>query len=64
MKKILLSGLFCAVGVAVSAQELWQAPAGQQSRVSSFENRNGVKGGGGQSNRGGKGHAFDRLAVG
>jgi hypothetical protein len=64
MKKILLGGILCAIGAVASAQELWQAPVGQQSRVSSFENMNGVKGGGGVSNRGGKGHAFDRLAAG
>jgi hypothetical protein len=46
------------------AQELYKMPDGAQSRVSSFENPNGVKGEGGRSNRGAKGHAFDRLAAG
>lgn len=35
-----------------------------QSRISSFENKNGVKGGGGQTNKGAKGNAFEPLAAG
>lgn len=39
-------------------------PAGVQSRVSSFENPNGVKGAGGQTNKTAKGNAFERLQPG
>jgi len=63
MQKLIIIGLLL-FSLVSSAQELYQAPKGQQSRVSSFENRNGVKGDGGRSNKGAKGHAFDRLAAG
>jgi hypothetical protein len=49
---------------AADAQDLFQMRTGQQSRVSSFENPNGVKGNGGKTNRGAKGHAFDHLKAG
>jgi len=48
----------------LSAQELYSAPKGQRSRVSSFENLNGVKGEGGKTNQGAKGNAFESLAAG
>jgi hypothetical protein len=48
----------------LTAQELYQAPAGAHSRVSSFENLNGVKGQGGKSNATAKGHAFESLKAG
>jgi hypothetical protein len=48
----------------LSAQELYSAPNGRQSRVSSFENLNGTKGGGGKINQGAKGNAFESLAAG
>lgn len=37
---------------------------GTQTRWSSFENLNGVKGAGGQENNGAKGHAYDHLPAG
>lgn len=43
------------------AQELYQAPKGVQSRVSSFENLNGKKGEGGKTNKKAKGAAFEWL---
>ena len=48
----------------LSAQELYQLPPGAHSRVSSFENLNGLKGRGGQSNATAKGHAFEDLKAG
>ncbi|MGZ3764047.1 MAG: glycoside hydrolase family 172 protein [Mucilaginibacter sp.] len=47
-----------------SAQQLYSMPKGQQSRVSSFENLNGVKGAGGKTNMSGKGAAFESLKAG
>ena len=43
----------------LSAQELYTMPQGVNSRVSSFENLNGVKGEGGQTNKTAKGSAFE-----
>ncbi len=48
----------------LSAQELYIMPKGVQSRVSSFENLNGVKGEGGKTNKGAKGNAFESLKAG
>lgn len=39
--------LSCFVSLTTVAQPLYQKPAGLQSRLSSFENKNGDKGGGG-----------------
>jgi len=51
-------------GIKLSAQELYTMPKGQQSRMSSFENLNGVKGEGGKSNQTAKGNAFESLKAG
>ncbi|HJP63861.1 MAG TPA: glycoside hydrolase family 172 protein [Mucilaginibacter sp.] len=58
--------MFTAVLFAgrVCAQELYIMPQGVQSRVSSFENLNGVKGAGGQTNKTAKGNAFESLLAG
>jgi len=48
----------------LSAQELYTMPKGQHSRVSSFENLNGVKGEGGKTNQSAKGNAFESLGAG
>lgn len=48
----------------ISAQELFIMPRGAESAVSSFENLNGLKGEGGKSNQGAKGHAFESLKAG
>ncbi|HTI58400.1 glycoside hydrolase family 172 protein [Mucilaginibacter sp.] len=48
----------------LSAQELYTMPQGVNSRVSSFENLNGVKGAGGQTNKTAKGNAFESLLAG
>jgi len=62
MKRYTIILLFAVTHL--TAQELYQAPAGAHSRVSSFENLNGVKGQAGKSNATAKGHAFDALKAG
>jgi hypothetical protein len=62
MKLIMIAFLFLSAGL--SAQQLYTMPEGTQSRVSSFENLNGLKGEGGKSNKGAKGHAFEPLKAG
>lgn len=62
MKIFTIALLLAATHLA--AQELYQAPSGAHSRVSSFENLNGVKGKGGMSNATAKGHAFESLKAG
>ena len=52
----LVNGLF--------AQSLYEMPEGVHSRLGSFENKNGIKGQGGQSNKTAKGHAFERMMPG
>src|ERR1700749_80101 len=58
--------LFLGLGWMLGAggQELYRMPPKAESRVSSFENLNGAKGRGGQSNRTAKGHAFESLKAG
>jgi hypothetical protein len=65
-KKIqpLLIAALLFISVQLSAQELYTMPKGQHSRISSFENLNGVKGGGGKTNQTGKGAAFESLKAG
>src|SRR6478735_8846457 len=60
---LLLAFIFIFVG-KLSAQELYSLPKGKLSRVSSFENLNGVKGEGGKTNRGAKGNASEPLGAG
>jgi len=63
MKKFfLIPTLF--VTITVQAQELYQMPANKQSRVSSFENMNGLKGEGGKTNKTAKGNAFEFVKAG
>lgn len=47
-----------------SGSNLFEYDSNQETRWSSPENRNGVKGGGGKENNGAKGHAFDSIAAG
>ena len=44
--------------------ELYRMPSDVQSRVSSFENPNGIKGEGGRTNQSAKGNAFESLKAG
>jgi hypothetical protein len=48
----------------ISGQELYSAPDGRKSRVSSFENINGEKSNGGKTNKRAKGNAFESLDAG
>jgi hypothetical protein len=61
--QLLFAGLVLFAG-QLSAQELYSIPNGKQSRVSSFENLNGLKGQGGKTNQGGKGNAFESVKAG
>ena len=56
--------LFLFLSVSLSAQEIFRVPDGATSAVSSFENPNGKKGSGGQTNRTAKGNAFERVKAG
>lgn len=62
--KTLFFFLFLFCQFALHAQELFQKPKGVQSRVSSFENSNGLKGNGGKTNKGAKGNAFEWMQPG
>ena len=44
-----------------SAQQIFQMPKNVESRVSSFENPNGIKGNGGKTNKTAKGNAFETI---
>src|SRR5579862_2457153 len=46
------------------AQNLYEMPQGVSSRVSSFENPNGIAGSSGKTNHGAKGNAFESLKAG
>ena len=46
------------------AQSLYEMPVNPQSRLSSFENPNGVKGSGGKTNKTAKGNAFEFMEPG
>jgi len=48
----------------LKAQEIFRVPDGASSSISSFENPNGKKGAGGQTNKTAKGNAFERLKAG
>lgn len=52
--------ILCLVWSILSqAQSLYEMPVNPQSRLSSFENPNGVKGSGGKTNKTAKGNAFE-----
>jgi hypothetical protein len=57
---ILISGLY----VSLCAQELYQIPAGVETRWTSFENPLGGKGIGGKENKKAKGHPSEKVAPG
>jgi hypothetical protein len=56
---LMIVGVLCLL--QSHAQQLYQMQEGAQSRVSSFENSNGVKGSGGKTNKTAKGNAFQWL---
>ncbi|MGZ8540456.1 MAG: glycoside hydrolase family 172 protein [Chitinophagaceae bacterium] len=63
MKLILFFALSCFALIS-SAQQVYEMPANTASRLSSFENPNGVKGQGAKTNKTGKGNAFEVLKAG
>ena len=63
-KTLLWLGLVLLSARPSFTQDLFRMPAGAQSRVSTAENLNGVKGGGGRTNAGAKGSAFTVLKAG
>ena len=60
MKGLILS-FSIALSLTASAQQLYEMPKGAESRLSSFENPNGVKGQGGKTNKTAKGRAFEVI---
>ncbi len=63
MKIIFILILFCFVKIS-TAQQIFQMPKDAESRVSSFENLNGLKGDGGKTNKTAKGNAFEVIREG
>ena len=63
MKTILLLFIICLALVA-PAQQLYEMPRDVESRLSSFENPNGLKGQGGKTNKTAKGNAFEFIKAG
>ncbi len=58
--RLILPGLTFLLSItAVSSQEIFQNPGNIKTRISSFENQNGRKGLGAQTNKGAKGYAFE-----
>lgn len=52
------------LSIMLKAQSLYEMPVNPQSRLSSFENPNGVKGNGGKTNKTAKGNAFEFMEPG
>ena len=62
--RIVFSLFFSCLALKISAQQLYEMPKNAQSRLSSFENPNGIKGSGGKTNRTAKGNAFEWMQPG
>ncbi|HET9746209.1 MAG TPA: glycoside hydrolase family 172 protein [Chitinophagaceae bacterium] len=56
--------LLLQLTIMLDAQSLYEMPVNPQSRLSSFENPNGVKGDGGKTNKTAKGNAFEFIEAG
>lgn len=63
MKLVLVASFFLFATDSFS-QQLFEMPKAVESRLSSFENPNGVKGQGGKSNKTAKGRAFEFMQAG
>lgn len=63
MKYILIIYGF-QLSIVLKAQSLYEMPVNPQSRLSSFENPNGIKGNGGKTNKTAKGNAFEFIEAG
>ena len=55
---------FLIAAFTATAQQLYEMPQGVQSRLSSFENPDGIKGNGGKTNKTAKGNAFEWIQPG
>ena len=62
--KYIIIVLFLIISNTSQAQSLYEMPANPQSRLSSFENPNGIKGNGGKTNKTAKGNAFENMEAG
>ncbi|MCW3117507.1 MAG: hypothetical protein JWM28_1589 [Chitinophagaceae bacterium] len=62
--KILFVFLSMVALLEAASQELYQLPVNTKSRLSSFENPNGIKGNGGKTNKTAKGNAFEWMQPG
>ena len=57
--------ILCLITSIISqSQSLYEMPPNPQSRLSSFENPNGIKGNGGKTNKTAKGNAFENMEPG
>ena len=56
--------VFVLFATFAKAQEIYEMPKNVSSRLSSFENLNGVKGSGGKTNQSAKGNAFEMVQPG
>jgi hypothetical protein len=63
-RNVYLPALLVLLMGQLPAQTLYQKPKGVQSRLSSFENLNGIKGNGGRTNKTAKGNPAENLAPG
>lgn len=54
----------CFITHQIAAQQLFEIPANVETRLSSFENPNGLKGNGGKTNKTAKGNAFEMVQPG
>ena len=61
MTRIIFLLFFNCTVRSLSAQQLYEIPKGVESRLSSFENPNGIKGNGGKTNKTAKGNAFETI---
>src|SRR5947208_1604799 len=62
--RIIFLFFFNCVALSLSAQQLYEMPKNAASRLSSFENPNGLKSNGGKTNKTAKGNAFEWLKPG
>ena len=63
MRYIIIT-LCLIITIISQAQSLYEMPTNPQSRLSSFENPNGIKGNGGKTNKTAKGNAFENMEPG
>ena len=61
MIKSFIASFLMALSLEGASQQLFEMPARVDSRLSSFENPNGVKGQGGKTNKTAKGNAFEVI---